>query len=304
MKLSSILNPDLFFKGIPVGDRQSIYKSMLEKAAGEIKQDIDPEKIASEMVKREDAFSIPYEKGAALPHLRSPLFDDLYIIVGIPDSPVLLKNNDKDLSHVVIMSLVSEKTSDTYLKTLAAFSRFVIKNGGSVSRLTSCRDGNEFNALLDAENVILKKEITAEDIMDSAFPYVLSGTPLSEALDMFSKYSKTQLPVLDSGKRFIGVLDSENILRKSLPAHYMILDNVKIISGFEPFQHILTNEDKITVDEYIREPRAVAELSTPLIQLALMLIKNEFLNIFITDEHKQLVGIVTMLEIVQKVLRG
>ncbi|OGV51203.1 MAG: hypothetical protein A2017_04880 [Lentisphaerae bacterium GWF2_44_16] len=304
MKLSSILNPDLFFSGIPADNRHAIYKNMLEKATRGIKQSIDPEKIVSEMIKREDVFSIPYEKGVALPHLRSSMFDDLYIIVGILDSSILLKDNDKDLSRVIIMSLISEKTSDTYLKALSAFSRYIIKNGGVVSSLTSCHDGNEFNALLDAGNVVLKKEITAEDIMDVSFPYVLSGTPLSEALDMFSKYSKSQLPVLDSEEKFIGVLDAENILRKSLPAHYMILDNVKIISGFEPFQHILTNEDKITVDEYIREPRAVAELSTPLVQLALMLIKNQFLNIFIVDEQKKCAGTVTILEIIKKILRG
>jgi len=304
MKLSSILNPKLFFTGIPAGDRQAIYKTMLEEAAHEIKQDIDPEKIAAEIIKREDSFSMPYEKGAALPHFRSQEFDDLYIIIGIPDAPVLLKDNDKAPSKVIIMSLVSEKTSDTYLKALSAFSRYIIKNNGAVSRLASCKDGDMLNELFDAENVILKKEITAEDIMRTDFQYVESGSSVSEALDTFTRHSLLQLPVLDSEKRVVGVIDSANILKKSIPAHYMILDNIKIISGFEPFQHILANEDKITVNEYIRDPRAVSELSTPLIQLVLMLVKDEFLNILILDEDKRLVGIVTMLEIVQKVLRG
>jgi len=304
MKLSSILNPKFFFRGIPAGDRQSVYKSMLERAAHEIKQSIDPEKIASEIVKRENSFSMPYEKGAALPHFRSPEFEDLYIIIGIPDTPVLLKENDKAPSQIIIMSLVSEKTSDTYLKALSAFSRYIIKNNGAVSRFASCKNGDMLNELFDAENVALKKELTAEDIMRTDFQYIGSGSSVAEALDTFTKYAILQMPVLDSEKRLLGVIDSANILKKSIPAHYMILDNIKIISGFEPFQHILNNEDTITVNEYIREPRGVAELSTPLIQLVLMLVKDESLNIFIVDENKKLVGIVTMTEIVQRVLRG
>lgn len=304
MKLSSILDPKLFIKGIPGEDRKTIYKNMLERAAREIKQTIDPEKTASGIIERENSFSMPYEKNAALPHVRSTEFEDLYIIIGIPDKPLLLKENDKTPSQIIIMSLVSDKTSDTYLKALSAFSKYIIKNNGAVSRIASCKNGEMLCELFDAENVTLKKELTAEDIMRTDFQYIKSGASLAEALDAFTKYSLLQMPVLDQNKKLLGVIDSANILKKSIPAHYMILDNIKIISGFEPFQNILNNEDKINVNEYIREPRGTAELSTPLIQLVLMLVKDESLNIFIVDENKKLVGIVTMIEIVQRVLRG
>ena len=66
-------------------------------------------------------------KVIALPHLRSPELNDLYVIVGILKEPVKLKASDFAPTRLVVMSLISGETSDVYLKTLAAFARFFSK---------------------------------------------------------------------------------------------------------------------------------------------------------------------------------
>ena len=231
MKLSSILDSSLILFDLSGDDRASIYQRMLSEAVHKKSLDIDVEKFSSDMIAREDAIMIPYEKGVALPHLRSSELEDLYVIIGMLNKPVKLKDIDKEPVRIVIMSLISEKTSDVYLKALSAFSKYLIKPE-SADKFIACENARELLELLDRDNVTLKKNITAEDVMDSNFPYLLQGASVSEALDLFFKHSKVQLPVLDANKKLIGVLDAAVIIRKSMPKHYMMLDNVKFLSGF------------------------------------------------------------------------
>jgi mannitol/fructose-specific phosphotransferase system IIA component (Ntr-type) len=297
------MNPDLVITELQGEDRKSIYVDMLKKAFYELSLDFNEEEIADEMIKREDLIMIPYENGVALPHLRKQEFEDLYIIVGLLKEPVRLKNNDSADAKVVIMSLISEKTSGTYLKALAAFSRYLMKSD-NVEKFVSCKDSDEILELLDADGVILKKDITAEDVMNTTFPYVTKGASISEALDIFSVSSRVRLAVLDEDKKLVGVLDAAEVIQKSIPKHYMMLDNFKILSSFEPFENILSQEKKSKVDDFMRAPRMTIAPDTPLIQLTLSLIRQEAANLYVLDEDGRLLGVVAISEIIQNVLRA
>jgi mannitol/fructose-specific phosphotransferase system IIA component (Ntr-type) len=303
MKLSSILSPELIFCGLEGADRKKIYMDMLSKAFEELSLDFNSEEIAGKMIEREDLIMIPYEKGAALPHLRKSEFKDLYIIIGIMRNPVRLKKYDKAPSGIVIMSLISENTSDTYLKALSAFSRYFMDEANA-KKAFACEKPEDFIGLLDSDNVTLKKDITADDIMREDFPSLRLGASLGEALDVMTKTSLYQLPVLDAYGGLAGILDASSIISRNIPAHFMMLENVKFLSGFEPFEKILRQEKEVLVDQFIREPECVTEPSTPLIQMALTLAKNDSLTLYVKNKDGVLVGTVTIIEIIQNVLRA
>ena len=122
MKLNSILNEELVFCDLAGNTREDIYSSMLEKAQHELAP-LTSEELFKEIIEREDLLNIPYE-GMSLPHIRNSKLNDLYVIVGILKEPVKLKENDLAPTRLIVMSLISSETSDIYLKTLAAFTRF------------------------------------------------------------------------------------------------------------------------------------------------------------------------------------
>jgi CBS-domain-containing membrane protein len=201
------------------------------------------------------------------------------------------------------MSLISEKTSGTYLKALAAFSKYLMKPE-NVEKFVSRKEPDEILELLDADNVKLKKDITAEDVMNTTFPYVTKGASLGEALDIFTCSSRVRLAVLDDNGKLAGVLDAAEVIQKSIPKHYMMLDNFKILSSFEPFENILNKEKESKVDDFMRPPRMTITPDTPLIQLTLSLIRQEAANLYVLDEAGKLLGIVAISEIIQNVLRA
>lgn len=303
MKLSSILNEDLIFCGIAGEDRETIYKNMLKKVAENISLPIDIEQSCQDVMKREDDVRLPYEKGIALPHLRKPLYDDLYIAVAILPAPVQIKDNDADPCQVVFFSLISEKTSDTYLKSIAAIARFAMTEG-SIAKLATCQTPAEVFAVLDEMNVVLKKEITAEDIMARDYPSIDIDGSISDALDIFTRENKIELPVLDQDGKLAGVLRAPDIIHKSIPEYIMMMDNLNFLTSFEPFEVLLKKEQNLMVKEFISEPKAVTPPSQPLIQFTVTLVKGKTRNVFVVDDNNKLLGVITMQEILNKVLRG
>jgi mannitol/fructose-specific phosphotransferase system IIA component (Ntr-type) len=303
MKLTSILNSDLIFFGIPGKNRQEIYANMLKKAFEELSLPFSVEEYTQELIEREDSIRIPYENGAALPHIRKPELEDLYIIIGIPETPITLKENDRGPAKFIIMSLISANTSDTYLKALAAFSRYLIKPE-NVTKLSNCTNSDELLAILDHDEVKLKKSITADDIMDQNCPRIKVDSPLREALDIFKREARSQLPVVDDENRLVGELDATSIIKRSIPNYIMMLDNLKFLTSFEPFEKIFKDEEAMFVKDFISEPRAVIGPETPLIQFTVSLAREEASNIFVIDENHRLMGLVNVQQIIHKVLRG
>ena len=182
MKLASFLNPALIFCELAGETREEIYRNMLTQAQGQLREKIDVGQVAGAMIAREDNLRIPYD-GVALPHLRLAELRDLYIIIGIPKTPLMLKSDDSKATSIIIMSLISESTSGSYLKALAAFSRYLAQEG-NIARVTSCKDGIEVISKLADDNVLINKTLTAEDLMLPC-PVVHVDDSLAGALDIF-----------------------------------------------------------------------------------------------------------------------
>lgn len=303
MKLSSILNNDLIFCGLKGDDRDSVYSNMLEKMDEHISIPIDQQQSILDVKKREDDLRLPYEKGLALPHLRKPEYDDLYVAVGILEKPVQIKPNDIEPCQVVVFSLISQNTSDLYLKAISAFARFAMQEG-NLEKLAECKTAEDAKRVFDQANAVIKKEITAEDIMEVNFPAIGIDAPVSDALDMFSREGKIELPVLDADQKLVGVLEASEIIHKSIPEYIYMMDNLKFLTSFEPFENLLKKEQNMMVKDYIRAPKATVSTTVPLIQFTVTLVKGEAKNIFVVDGDNKLIGVITVQEILNKILRG
>ena len=304
MKLSSILNPRLIYFNIPGNDRQPIYQYLLKESLPELGIDLPPEEMCREIISREDSIKIPYERGAAIPHLRRPELQDLHIIIGILAKPIMLKECDQTESKIIIMSLISENTAETYLKALAAFSRYLLRDDGGTEKLIACKNPEDILEVLEADDVWIKKLITAEDIMATESPSIRIGTCLSEALDIFTLNNRIQLPVIDDQGTLVGTLDASTIIQRSIPKQVLMMDNLKFYTSFETFEKLLNEESDLLIDEFVKEAEAVIKPETPLIQLTVTLAREEARNLFVVDNDNHLLGVITIQEIINKVLRG
>ena len=299
MLFSSILDQNFIYCNVEGSTREEIYSKLLTHVSKQLHLNIND--ILDQMINRENSIQMPYEMGLALPHCRSANFDDLYIVVGTLKDPVQLKENDTSKTSVIMMSLISQSTSDMYLKALSAFARFLTKPE-NLSKLVSSQTPRDIVAVL--EQIELKKNITAEDIMTTEFPSISVDAPITEALNLFTRERKSQLPVVDSNHKLIGLLDASDIIAKCVPHYIMQMDNINFLNSFEPFEQLLNQEESLLVKDYVHPPACIIKAGTQLIQFTLPMVKKEARNLLVVDDQNTLIGIVTMQEIINKVLRG
>lgn len=303
MKLASILNPALVFCHLSGNSREELYSNMLSAAAKQMRENVDVENFASEMMRREDDLQIPYSMGIALPHMRSAELHDLYILVGILDEPIKLKGNDADPVQIIIMSLISDSTSASYLKSLAAFSRYLMKPE-NLAGLVACNDGMAVLSKLAADNVLINKNITAEDLMTTKVPVIRIEDTLSQALDTFYREKVQVLPVVDSENRLVGQIDAVEVISSFIPEYIFMMENLNFLNSFEVFENIFKSEENLKVQDYVQPVKMILTSETPLIQFTIRLVRRESRAGFVVDKDNRLLGVVNIGNIVHKVLRG
>ncbi len=303
MKLASILNPALVFCRLPGTTRQELYSNMLKMAESQMRETVKVDLFTEEMMRREDDLHIPYSMGVALPHMRSAELHDLYILVGIPESPVRLKEDDTTDTKVIIMSLISESTSASYLKALAAFSRYLMRPG-KIDEVTACQDGMAVLTKLADDNVLINKNITAEDLMTTDVPVIHIGDSLADALDTFYREARQVLPVVDSENHLLGQIDAVEIIRSFIPEYIFMMENLNFLNSFEVFENIFKSENNLKVQDYVQPVKMVLTNETPLIQFTIRLVRRESRAGFVVDKDNHLLGVIGINNIVHKVLRG
>ncbi|MCP4178226.1 MAG: PTS transporter subunit EIIA [bacterium] len=302
MKLSSLLNSDFIIYDIEGDNRYDIYKQLIDKLSKKIKLSDSTGNITNKLIERENVTQIPYEKGFSFPHLRLKEIDDLHVAVGILKKPVKLKSTDIDKTRLVLIFLISENTSQIYLKVLSTFTKYLLCKG-NIDKLLNSRHSSQFLNVLDNDKVELRHTLVVEDIMNTDFPFVEESDSISKVFDLFKTEKKLVVPVLNKMKELVGVIDAYNIVSSYFPKHMLLLDNYRIFKSFEPFDTLFKTEDTSSVKEYMIAPKVTVPVDTPIIQITLCLLQQNSANIFVVD-GKKLVGLVSMQEIIKKVIRG
>ncbi|MDD3117570.1 MAG: PTS sugar transporter subunit IIA [Victivallales bacterium] len=302
MKLVSILDENLVVCGLVGDTREELYGHLLDHVQkyGRVKG--DRRQLLLDIIEREDALQMPYE-GIALPHIRTDATADLTIAIGIPKQPITFKGNDIGPCSIVIMSLIGPSTSDLYLKALAAFSRFLIK-AENREKITAAATPADVLKVLEQNQVMLKNEITAEDIMKHDCFAVGEDDQVSDALDAFSRLNEVQLPVVDNAGKIIGVVDAAEIIKRHVPSYIFLMDNLKFLTTFEPFDKIFKEEQKQCVKSFMRPPKRLIPPELPLIQITIALLKGEADLLYVAGKDGKLLGVIGMQQLVHKVLRG
>jgi mannitol/fructose-specific phosphotransferase system IIA component (Ntr-type) len=302
MKLASILNPELIFTGLQGTSREEIYTEMARRASEIVNFSTSPEQICSQMIDRETLVGIPYE-GMAIPHLRLPELRDLFVAIGIMAEPVQLKDNDIKPTQVIVMSFISDNTSDVYLKALAAFTKYFM-DPAHLENTAKSTTPEIFLQQLIADNVTLKKNITAEDVMMKEFAFVKPEDHLSEAVDLFVTRQVEVMPVVDDAGKLLGVMSATKLVRDFMPDYIMMMDNLDFLNSFEPFEKIFQQEETRFVKDHMRDPILVVKTDTPLIQFTVKLIRGDAHAAIVIDDNRKVLGVISIKSIIHKVLRG
>ncbi len=299
MNLSHLLSPDSIICDVKGNTREEVYLEMLNL----VPRVGDKKVICDEIIKHEELIGMPNELGLAIPHTRTAGVEDLHIVIGIHKEGVILKSNDTTKTHVIVMCLISKSTSNVYLLTLGAVSKFFIKPG-NLEKISACATPQEVMKVFQDEKVEIKHTITAEDVMSTDFVSATKDSSVKDIIDLMTTSGHGRVAVLNDQKELEGVVTIRSIFKSGIPEYILMMDNLKFLPNLEPFDQLLANEDQMQGTDFINRTPDTISPSTPLIQIIVKLVKKDVLAYYVVDDQNRPIGVITEQELITNVLRG
>ena len=310
MLLTSILNENLICCHLAGETRSDLYRAMIQRAR----------RVMIQRARRRD-FRAPGPIGALLrrfeeaeqqgasaegagfctPHLRVPELNDFYLMIGIADEPVPVEGEGLPI-RVVLMGFIGGETANTWLKALSAMVRHLTTRG-MLDELAACGTPAEVIAHLNRHQVMLKRSVTADDLMSPPV-FVEQNATISDALDVFARENRSTIAVVDEAGHLVGELDAQNIIAKFSPEYYFMMQSTGFLTDSDPFEQLARSEKTRVVRDFMIPPRQVIGADMPLIRFTIELCRRTAYSIFVTDERKKLIGELTVKNIINRVLRG
>ncbi|KGE70855.1 CBS domain-containing protein [Spirochaeta lutea] len=297
MKLLSLLDDRLVLWKAKTTTLDSMVEHMLDKLYQYEDVSASRKQVTELLNARKALGGMVFETGLAIPHARIPGLRDLWILPGVPAEPFW--ENEVEV-RLVVLFLVPAEVSEYYLPVLSYLTRL-------------SRDNDVFSqwigqptrdAFIDyTQKFQLKTSLEVRDIMS---PEVISVNPemkLREVADLLYKYSISYLPVLDKDGRLVGEITLHDIIRVGLPNYAFLVGDLGFMQSFEPFEHLIKNEDSILVADTMAKPGPHLAPDEKIFEAALEFAKTNRRQIPVL-ENKTLVGVLSITDLLKKVIRA
>jgi mannitol/fructose-specific phosphotransferase system IIA component (Ntr-type) len=254
------------------------------------------------VLKREAMGSTIIAPGLAIPHARLERLGRTFLAVANSVDGIGLSTGAGDIVRLVILVLTDVATPGEYLKVLSSVSRAFSEEGiiAKVAQLPTAEQVWEF---FDKGIGSLPAFVTAADMMSTNFITLRHTDRIAKVIDYFNRYKVTEVPVIDDDGDLVGVVEEQGILKLGLPEHILWMEDMRYLLLFEPFGQLLKKEKQIYLAEVMSDRFVSVEEKTPAIQVARELVRREVKQVFVV-RSKKLVGIITLSNLLRRVLRG
>jgi len=299
MLLSSLLDPELVKTRIKVASREEAIQILLKEMFAHYQFQIGHDVVLNAVKDRENLGGTVLPTGLSVPHARIDLFNDILIGIASLKTPIL--ENGIEV-HTVVLLLTSKTTSNLYLNSLAAFAK-ISQNKELFAKINAAATPTELISLIHASNIEVKKELTVEHIMGTTIISVSPEDNLKAVIDLFVEHNINYLPVIDSSQAFVGEITVLDTLRLGIPNYAQMIGNISFLKSFEPLEDLLEKEETIKVRDVFEKPAHTFTKSTSIIEAVSTFTKSRRRYIPVLEDGK-LVGIISYMDILKKVLRG
>lgn len=297
MKLSSYLYPEYIRIGANVSTFDDAAIIMLESIKNLIKEK-NTEELLALVKEREEQAPTVFDDGLCVPHLRLDNFDDHIIAICIPKEPFIYAEKEV---RIMVMIISSKAKPSAYLNTLSGIAKLIKNTDIREKLLKANHPDNLINTIKD-NDIEVEKGITVAEIMSKKIISVTPETTLKEVMDLFVQNHTSFIPVTDKDNTLLGEIRMFDILQIGLPQYTSMIGNLSFLKSFEPFEELLKKEETLTAKDIMKKPHPVVSQDTSIIELAFEITREQRRHIAVTDNNK-LVGVVSIMDILDKVLR-
>ncbi|MGL5723252.1 CBS domain-containing protein [Cetobacterium sp.] len=305
MKLSSYLSEKVIIPNIKGDNINELVEDMLNQLVENNKVlKLEKEIMKKAVLKREEEASTYLGYGVAIPHARLEHYDDILVAIGFPEKPIKVKtldNKEEDLK-IVILVIADVLKSKKILKIMSGISKLAIKNREILDKIIAGKDAVITMKTLQAANIEIDHNITAEDLMtNTPGPASVTNT-LEDIAKRIVMEKVSGIPVVDTNNKFLGEITERELIAFGMPKYTTILNDLNFMTVGEPFENYLINEKTTTIAELYRQDGVVTvDKEASLMEVSYLFMNRGVTRIYVIENGRYL-GIILRSDIIRKIL--
>ncbi|MEG0237178.1 CBS domain-containing protein [Cetobacterium sp.] len=305
MKLSSYLSEKVIIPNIKGNNINELVENLLDQLV-ENNKSLKNEKVVMKkaVLKREEEASTYLGYGVAVPHARLEHYDDILVAIGFPEKPVMVKtiDNKEEELKIVILVIADVLKGKKILKIMSGISKLAMKNKVILDRIIEEKDPVETIKILEAANIEVDHNITAEDLMTNVPKPVKETNTLEDIAKIIIMEKVSGIPVVDKNNNFLGEITERELIAFGMPKYTTILNDLNFMTVGEPFENYLINEKTTTIEElYRREGVVTVDREASLMEVSYLFMNRGVTRIYVVESGKYL-GIILRSDIIRKIL--
>ncbi len=301
MKLANILDSDLIVPDLKAKVKSEAISEILDKVIGKYPH-LDRNLIHQRIIEREQMENTSYGRGFAFPHARTDAVEKMYIALGVSREGLEDKTDDNQRLQVLCLMLTPSTISKSYLQTLSAFANFA-RTPGNTERLLAAPDIDGMIRVIEESGVEVKRELTVGDVMKREVITVKPEDSLKAVANVMFKHRISGVIVVDDDYQVVGMISNRTLIKAALPDYQSLISNLAMSYDSESFENILRTEENVHVSELMDTNIETVSEGTSVVETAALMLFKDLRRVPIVKEGK-LVGVITISDIVSKIIRG
>ena len=310
--LSSLFSPGQILCGAQGTRVEETARQMIEMIAGS-DSSIDSEAVYQLVLARKRCGVMLLQPSVAVVHVRIDGLQGLRMALATSHDGQVCCPDRKDFvcaeketapANLVVLMLAPADDPAIYLRAVATLAT-ICRREGFVEFLLTLDTPELVWKTIAETGAALPEYVAARDIMRIDFARLRDTDSLYSAIDLFCREGVIELPVVDADGDLVGIVSEEELIRLCLPEYITWVEDLSPILNFEPFAEILRREATMPVMEImvLADRYATVDGATPAIQVAKVMMRRDVRQVLVVDD-KKLLGIISIQDLIQKVLRA
>jgi len=216
VSISRLLRPDRIVIGLKAKSYESAVAQLLDRldAAGVINNRLALDELVQAEVASGDLPTLGTR--TLLAHYRSDAANELAVAIGTSAAPFKFAPEKTSDARFLVLIVSPRSAARYYLKTLAGLSR-LLRRPEVAESLAAANSAEEFLAVISAQDLLIRPELTVQDLMSRELHTVSPEALLSEVLHLMVRHRRTGIPVVGDSGEVLGLVTDMEVLQRFLP---------------------------------------------------------------------------------------
>lgn len=149
-------------------------------------------------------------------------------------------------------------------------------------------------------------ELLAKNIMTANVVKVAPGTSIAELSKVLLKNKISGVPVVNEEGMLLGIVTEADIIKDNVKVQFPFYFDPLMVSGyavdFEKYSEDIKDFLNSKVDAIMNRRVKTANPSTPVSEIADIMVSNKVNRVPVLDENKKIVGIITRADIIKSMI--